>query len=196
MKRIATTMKMMFKLFHTQKPKLSGDILCTVVLLCWHYFILSFLHNTCLENYAIVYTKATNLEQNNSLLMVLSDSKKKYSSRQKADYFKRLKLTIYFRELWNIKKNKGAEWKRRVNFFIRIRIWNSRWNYKKRHIQKMSFFLVDRPFEKLGWSIPKVHWSRLKGANQLTLGVNLRQIPCWQIDNPARTLIVIILFLI
>ena len=76
MKRIATTMKMMFKLFHTQKPKLSGDILCTVVLLCWHYFILSFLHNTCLENYAIVYTKATNLEQNNSLLMVLSDSKK------------------------------------------------------------------------------------------------------------------------
>ena len=99
MKRIATTMKMMFKLFHTQKPKLSGDILCTVVLLCWHYFILSFLHNTCLENYAIVYTKATNLEQNNSLLMVLSDSKKKYSSQQKADYFKRLKLTIYFREL-------------------------------------------------------------------------------------------------
>ena len=104
MKRIATTMKMMFKLFHTQKPKLSGDILCTVVLLCWHYFILSFLHNTCLENYAIVYTKATNLEQNNSLLMVVSDSKKKYSSRQKADYIKRLKSTIYFRELWNIEK--------------------------------------------------------------------------------------------
>ena len=24
-------------------------------------------------------------------------------------------------------------------------------------LQKMSFFLVDRPFEELGWSIPKVH---------------------------------------
>ena len=84
MKRIATTMKMMFKLFHTQKPKLSGDILCTVVLLCWHYFILSFLHNTCLENYAIVYkSKATNLEQNNSLLMVLSDSKKNIQVHRK-----------------------------------------------------------------------------------------------------------------